>query len=100
MPRITFLPSGLTVDCQDGENILEVGRRHQVPIDTACIGRATCGLCRIRIVSGAESLDPYNKEEEKHLGNVYFITKIRLACQSIVRGDVTVELGTRSRSKK
>ncbi|HYU15701.1 MAG TPA: 2Fe-2S iron-sulfur cluster-binding protein [Candidatus Acidoferrum sp.] len=100
MPRVTFLPSGITADCQDGENILELGRRHEVPIETACVGRATCGLCRVRVVAGAEFLTPFNKEEEKHLGNVYFLTRVRLACQSVVRGgDVTVELAPR-RAKK
>ena len=96
MPRITFLPAGITAECDDGETVFEVGRRHQIAIETACVGRATCGLCRVRVVAGAEFLSPYNQEEEKHLGNVYFLTKIRLACQSTVRGgDVTVELAPR-----
>jgi ferredoxin len=96
MPRVTFLPAGITADCSDGETLFEVGRRHQIPIETACVGRATCGLCRVRILSGAEHLSPYNGEEEKHLGNVYFLTKVRLSCQSVVRGgDVTVELAPR-----
>jgi 2Fe-2S ferredoxin len=98
MPRITFLPARVTAECQDGETVFEVGRRHQVEIETACVGRATCGLCRVRVVAGAEFLSPFNKEEEKHLGNVYFLTKVRLACQSVVRGgDVTVELAPRRR---
>jgi 2Fe-2S ferredoxin len=101
MPRVTFLPAGLTVECEDGDNILAVGRRHQVPIETACVGKATCGLCRVRVVSGAEFLSPFNQDEEKHLGNVYFLTKVRLACQSIVRGgDVTVELAPRRPARK
>jgi ferredoxin, 2Fe-2S len=96
MPRITFLPSGITVECDDGDNILAVGLRHGVPIETACVGRATCGLCRVRVVAGADHISSFNKEEEKHLGNVYFLTKVRLACQSVVRGgDVTVELAPR-----
>jgi ferredoxin len=100
MARVTFLPAGVTVECSDGENILVIGRRHQIPIETACVGKATCGLCRIRVVSGADSLSPFNKEEEKHLGNVYFLTKVRLACQSVVTGgDVTVELAPRRARK-
>lgn len=93
MPRVTFLPAGITVDCADGESLFEIGRRHQVPIETACVGRATCGLCRVRVLAGAEHLSPYNQEEEKHLGNVYFLTRVRLSCQSVIRGGhVTVEL--------
>ena len=34
------------------------------------------------------------ESERKHLGNVYFITKVRLSCQAkvIADGDVTVEV--------
>jgi uncharacterized 2Fe-2S/4Fe-4S cluster protein (DUF4445 family) len=34
-----------------------------------------------------------NADERRHLGNVYFLTKIRLSCQARVsQGDVTVEI--------
>jgi uncharacterized 2Fe-2S/4Fe-4S cluster protein (DUF4445 family) len=101
MPRVTFLPAGLTADCREGETVFEVGRRHGIAIETACVGKATCGLCRIRIVAGEEHLSPQNDDERKHLGNVYFLTKIRLSCQSVVQGgDVTVELAPRRGKKK
>ncbi|HLU69108.1 MAG TPA: 2Fe-2S iron-sulfur cluster-binding protein [Kofleriaceae bacterium] len=93
MPRVTFLPDGVTGECADGESVFAVGRRSGVAIETACVGKATCGLCRVRVVAGEEFLAPYNEHEQKHLGNVYFLTKVRLSCQAIVSGgDVTVEL--------
>jgi uncharacterized 2Fe-2S/4Fe-4S cluster protein (DUF4445 family) len=93
MPRITFLPDGVVADARDGETIFAVGRRAGVAIETACVGKATCGLCRVRVAAGEEFTSPQNDDERKHLGNVYFITKVRLACQTVVAGgDVTVEL--------
>jgi uncharacterized 2Fe-2S/4Fe-4S cluster protein (DUF4445 family) len=92
LPSVTFQPSGLRVECEEGESVFEVGRRAGVEISTACVGKATCGLCRVKILAGEGSLTPLNAAEKKHLGNVYFITKVRLACQSRVSGDVTVEL--------
>lgn len=89
---MTFQPSGLRVECADGESVFEVGRRAGVEISTACVGKATCGLCRVKILAGEAFLSPLNAAEKKHLGNVYFITKVRLSCQSRVSGDVTVEL--------
>lgn len=91
MPRLTFLPLGLVVDCQADETVFEVARRAGVPISTACVGRGTCGLCRVRVKAGEENLSPFNDVEGRHLGNVYFITKERLSCQARVRGDATVE---------
>jgi adenylate cyclase len=91
MPTITFEPFRVSAPCADGESVFDVGRRHGIPIATACSGQATCGLCRIKVVSGEAYLPPFGDNERKHLGNVYFITKERLACQARVRGgDVVV----------
>jgi uncharacterized 2Fe-2S/4Fe-4S cluster protein (DUF4445 family) len=93
MPTITFEPAHFTVGCADGESVFEVARRHGVPVATACVGKATCGLCRVKVLAGEAHLSPFNAGERKHLGNVYFITKERLSCQARVSGgDVTVEV--------
>jgi uncharacterized 2Fe-2S/4Fe-4S cluster protein (DUF4445 family) len=99
MPRVTFLPEGISRECSEGETVFEVGRSLGIGIETACIGQATCGLCRVRVVSGAEFLSPYSPAEEKHLGNVYHLTGVRLSCQSrVLGGEVVVELVTRRRT--
>jgi 2Fe-2S ferredoxin len=92
MPSVTFQPAGLRVDCADGDSVFEVGRRAGLEISTACVGKATCGLCRVKILAGEDGVSPFNAAERKHLGNVYFITKTRLSCQTRVSGDVVVEL--------
>ena len=91
MPRVRFEPMGLEAECEPGETLFEVARRLGVPVATACVGNATCGLCRLKVVAGAEHLSPLNDGERKHLGNVYFITRQRLACQARVL-DGTVEV--------
>ena len=71
--------------------MFQAAGRNGVPVPTACQGKATCGLCRVKIVAGAEFLPPINRDEMKHLGNTYFITKLRLSCQcKVTGGDVTV----------
>jgi 2Fe-2S ferredoxin len=93
MPSVTFEPFHVTVACADGESVFEVGRRHGIPIATACAGQASCGLCRVKILAGERFLPPFGDNERKHLGNVYFITRERLACQARVRGgDVVVSV--------
>ena len=52
-----------------------------------CVGRATCGLCRVKVLAGEEALSPINADEKKHLGNTYFITKLRLSCQARLVGE-------------
>ncbi|HLL21654.1 MAG TPA: 2Fe-2S iron-sulfur cluster-binding protein, partial [Kofleriaceae bacterium] len=66
----------------------------------ACVGKGTCGLCRVKIVAGAEHLNPFTDEERKHLGNVYHITKVRLACRcKVTGGDVTCEVVRRRKPR-
>jgi 2Fe-2S ferredoxin len=88
------MPGGRRVECAEGESIFAVAQRAQIPISTACVGKATCGLCRVKILDGDAHLTAFNPDERKHLGNVYFITKQRLACQArlLAIGDVVVDV--------
>lgn len=100
MGTIKFEPSGIVVDYRDGESVFEVGQRSEVAIDTSCVGKGTCGLCRIKILAGEDHLNDYNDVEQKHLGNVYFITKVRLSCQTVPNGgDVIVEPVIKAKKK-
>ena len=67
-------------------------RRHAIPVPTACAGKATCGLCRVKLLAGEAHVTPINSDEKKHLGNTYFITKLRLSCQLFPTGDLTVRI--------
>jgi 2Fe-2S ferredoxin len=95
MARVTFLPSGTAAAAAANESLFEIGRRSGVPISTSCNGKASCGLCRVTIVAGEEHLTPLGPLERRHLGNVYFITKQRLSCQTRLTDDaaeVTVDV--------
>ncbi len=85
MPIVRFEPSHLRVEGAAGESLFQIGRRHGVPIATACAGKANCGLCKVKIVAGEALLTPFCADERKHLGNVYFLTKERLSCQARLR---------------
>lgn len=103
MASIRFLPSDKVEPCHAGQSIFEAGWKSDVGIQSACVGKGTCGLCRVVIVSGEESLSPYNKVEEKHLGNLYHLTKLRLSCQCIVADDadeIVVEVKQKKSRKK
>ena len=82
MPSITYRSAGTRVDCAAGESVFEVARRAGIDVTTACVGKATCGLCRVKVIAGEQQLSPFNSAERKHLGNVYFINKLRLSCQA------------------
>lgn len=79
-----------------GEDLLEILQQNGVPIATSCGGVATCGLCRVQVVAGAEHLTPIRREEIAHLGNVAKIVGLRLSCQAKIAtsGEVIVDVPT------
>jgi ferredoxin len=89
----------VTVEVAEGTTLFDAGGKGGVGVDTACVGKGTCGLCRVKVVDGAAALTPYTEEEERHLGNLYRITKVRLACRTRVLGDVTVEVLVKRRPR-
>lgn len=99
MPRVTIIGlSGVgELDVPEGTTLFEAGAKLAANIDTSCVGKGTCGLCRVKIISGAEHTNEYTDEERKHLGNVYHLTKVRLSCRTRVSGDVTIEVVRRKK---
>ncbi len=76
------------------EDLLEALQGAGVPIRTSCGGVATCGLCRVTVVAGANCLTELKGVEEHHLGNVASIVGLRLACQArfACEGEVHVDV--------
>jgi len=100
MPTVTIAVDGATktAEVPQGSTLFEAGAKGTAGIDTSCVGKGTCGLCRVKITSGSESLNPFTDEERKHLGNVYHITKVRLACRTIIgASDVAIEVVRRKK---
>lgn len=56
---IEFRRSNLTIIAQPGETILEAGLRNGVKLDFSCTVGG-CGACKVRMVSGAVSIDEPN----------------------------------------
>ena len=79
-----------------GESIFDAAKRSGVKLSSTCDGKGTCGLCRVKIDAGEENLSPVTSVEKQHLGNTYFITHLRLSCQTrLTGGDVVVSLPAR-----
>lgn len=93
--KVRFLPLEVEVEVAAGTTLFDAGARAGAGIDTACVGKGTCGLCRVKVVDGEAGLSPYDDVEERHLGNLYRITKLRLACRARIDGDCTVEVKPR-----
>ncbi len=88
MPKVVFQIEGgkpVTVDCNVGDNLLELARRANVAIDAPCSGNGSCGKCRIKLVEG--ELESY---PSRHISDEEYAEGWRLSCSSKVVGNCTV----------
>ena len=86
--KVTFQIEGASpviIECNDGDNLLELARRANVAIDAPCSGNGSCGKCRVKLIEGElESLQSRHISDEEYKGGW------RLSCSSKVRSDCTV----------
>jgi ferredoxin len=81
----------VVADAQPGDTIAQAAYRAGVIIQQTCGGTPSCTDCRVVIrEGGAQALEPMENAEKALLGNVFFITKERLACQAVVKESATV----------
>lgn len=74
-------------DLEGGDNLLNYLNQQRLFIPSACGGKATCGFCKIKVLSGGGDILPteevYIDSKEKEEG-------VRLACQVKVKKDVEI----------
>lgn len=76
-----------TVD--GGRDLLSALISEKIFIPSACGGRGTCGLCKLKVLEGAGPLLP---TEEPFLERSEIESSLRLACQVKVREDLKIEI--------
>jgi ferredoxin len=87
---ITFLTSGgKVVTAPPDSNLLRVSLREQGGIPFKC-GGGLCGTCHCTIESGIENTDAVKPKERKLLSEAELAANHRLACQTFLKGDVSV----------
>jgi len=92
MPRIKFLPSGLSALAEPGTTLMEAAREAGIELDSPCGGKGTCGKCVVRIASGDADSDSLGilSAEAVATGSV-------LACATrVLKEDLEVEIPERS----
>ena len=88
MSRILFDIEGakpVSIECNPGDNLLELARRANVAIDAPCSGNGSCGKCRVKLTEG--QLDSIRS---RHISDEEWAAGWRLSCNSKVVGDATV----------
>lgn len=92
MPRVTFQPSGQTLEVPDETSLLEAAVRAG-ETDVLCCGiTPACGKCRAIILDGEDRLTPPDALEATKTVRLHFLSSERFGCMARVLGDVEVEM--------
>ena len=76
--KVTFQIEGespVSIECNAGDNLLELARRANVAIDAPCSGNGSCGKCRVKLIEG--ELDTI---KSRHISDEEFAAGWRLSC--------------------
>jgi class 3 adenylate cyclase/hemoglobin-like flavoprotein len=92
MTTIAFLGDDRAVPVVDpAMTILDVAIAHKIPHLRECGGNGRCTTCRVRIRDGIENVSARTPRETEVAGALRWDRFTRLACQTRVRGDITLE---------
>ena len=75
----------VSIECNQGDNLLELARRANVAIDAPCSGNGSCGKCRVQLLEGELETIP-----SRHITAEEFSQGWRLSCNCKVLSDCTV----------
>lgn len=90
--RLTILSQGerRVINCDEGLSVRDALDTTDLKVRSGCNGSGACGLCRVRIEAGAAS-EPQGNELIM-LSADELRDNIRLACQVVPAGDITVRI--------
>ncbi len=86
--KVTFQIQGaapVSIECNAGDNLLELARRANVAIDAPCSGNGSCGKCRVKLLEGQVDTFP-----SRHISDEEYEAGWRLSCNCKVLSDCVV----------
>jgi adenylate cyclase len=90
MITVTY-ENGTRIEEPDGGlTLLQISLKHGLAHWHECGGNARCSTCRVRICQGLENALPRNQPEQRLADARGFEPGIRLACQTRVRGPISL----------
>ena len=91
MPKISFVKGRPPVEVEQGANLMQALKAHQVPVASSCKGQLICGKCVLKICDGAANLSPVTPDEDNLMEVKDVPPGHRCACNTTVEGDITVD---------
>ena len=90
MAQITFKISespDVVIHANKGDRLLDIARDANVAIDAPCSGNATCGKCKVKLISGE-----LESPKTQHISDEEYNAGWRLACISKVQNEDVIKI--------
>jgi len=84
-------PEETTITASPAESLLSAILKADLPMRHDCGGRALCGTCRVRVLSGGSALSPTLPREQERLDATKAASDERLACQAHAVRDAVLQ---------
>ena len=78
-----------TLKAQAGSSLLNTLANQEIYIPSACGGKGTCGVCKVKVHEGGGAMLP---TEESHVSRGEAREGVRLSCQVKVKNDLKIEV--------
>jgi uncharacterized 2Fe-2S/4Fe-4S cluster protein (DUF4445 family) len=87
--QITFLPSNLITHAPEGTTVFNAANWAGLAIDSTCGGRGTCGKCKVKMISGANSI---TEADRRFLSDAELAEGWRLSCRAPIHTDCSADV--------
>lgn len=94
MAKIIIPSLNKKIEASAARSILNNLLLEGIKIKHNCGGKAQCGTCRIKVLSGKGSLSPMREQEKERLRAAEAGPDERLACQTNCAGTAEIEIGS------
>ncbi|GAB6151705.1 ASKHA domain-containing protein [Desulfosporosinus burensis] len=90
--QVKFMPENRVVEVPDGTSLLNAAAKAEIFIKSGCGGKGTCGACKVVVLSGDPTVSGTGNLTPEQLSK-----GVRLACKTLVQGDMAIEVPPESR---
>ena len=90
--QVRFMPENRAIEVEPGISVLKAAAKAGIFIKSGCGGKGSCGACKVVVMTGDPKVSGTGSLTQEQIAN-----GVRLACQTFVQGDVTIEVPPESR---
>ncbi|MDR3601162.1 MAG: ASKHA domain-containing protein [Desulfosporosinus sp.] len=93
--QIKFMPESRIIEADSGMSLLHAAAMAEIYIKSGCGSKGSCGACKVVVLSGEPLVTGTGNLTPEQISD-----GVRLACQTMIQGDMTVEVPLESRLKE